>query len=236
MGSIPHPLQNDLLLALSVEDRALLQPSLQWLDLPLRYVLEIPHQPITHAYFPDTGIASVVAIGKRDVRIEIGLIGREGMSGTAVVLNSERSPHSTYMQVAGTGNRVATGALRAAMKESPSLTALLLKFTQAFTVQTAHTAVSNTRGKLEQRLARWLLMAHDRLDGDQIPLTHEFISLMLGVRRAGVTESIDALQAQGAIRAERGRITVLDRAHLEKKADGFYGGPEQELRRLMASR
>ena len=79
-------------------------------------------------------------------------------------------------------------------------------------------------------------MAHDRLDGDQIPLTHEFISLMLGVRRAGVTESIDVLQAQGAIRAERGRITVLDRAHLEKKADGFYGVPEQELRRLMANR
>ena len=100
-------------------------------------------------------------------------------------------------------------------------------------IQTAHTAIANARGKLEQRLARWLLMAHDRLDGDELPLTHEFLALMLGVRRAGVTESVANLESEGMIRARRGRITVKNRPSLEKRAAGFYGIPEAEHRRLI---
>ena len=110
---------------------------------------------------------------------------------------------------------------------------LFLKYVQAFMVQTAHTAICNARAKLDQRLARWLLMAHDRLDRDILPLTHEFLSLMLGVRRAGVTEAIAALEAEELIGAARGQIIVRNRKGLERKAADVYGVPESEYRRLL---
>ena len=100
-------------------------------------------------------------------------------------------------------------------------------------VQTAHTAISNARAKIERRLARWILMAHDRVDGDSLPLTHEFLSLMLGVRRAGVTEALHALATEKLIRSARSEIVVLNRKGLERRACGSYGVPEAELRRLL---
>jgi CRP-like cAMP-binding protein len=210
-----------------------LEPFLEPVGLALYYDLEKPSAPIESVYFMESGIASVVAVGERDTRIEIGLIGREGMTGAAVVLNGGSSPHETYIQVAGHGQRISVEELRRAMKKSETLTSLFLKFAQAFMVQTAHTAIANARGKIDQRLARWLLMAHDRIDGDELPLTHEFLALMLGVRRSGVTESVASLEGDGMIRARRGRITVTNRQSLEKKAAGFYGIPEAELRRLI---
>ena len=227
------PYRNWLLAALSRQDRRRVEPLLEKVDLPLRFVLESPNVPIQYVYFLESGIASVVAVGKRDERIEIGLIGREGISGMAIVLDSEQSPHATYMQISGEGHRIAVDSFRTSMKRSPSLSKLVLRGAQAFAVQTAHTAVANARGKLEQRLARWLLMAHDRVGKDELPLTHEFIALMLGVRRAGVTEGIAALESGNMIRAHRGRILIINRAELEKKSGGFYGVPEMELRRLM---
>jgi CRP-like cAMP-binding protein len=122
--------------------------------------------------------------------------------------------------------------LNKAAKESETLRSTLLKYVQTFTVQTAHTAVSNAHAKVPERLARWLLMAHDRLNGDILPLTHEFLSLMLGVRRAGVTEAVQNLRAKNLIKAGRGVIEVLDRKGLEKIAGDFYGVPEQEYQRL----
>src|SRR5581483_3880969 len=173
--------------AMLPEDRSLLEPVLEPVDVKLYDVLEEPGAPIAGVYFIESGIASVVAIGKRDIRIEIGLIGREGMTGAAVVLDCGSSPHQTYIQVAGEAQRVSAEELRRAMRKSETLTSLLLKFAQALMVQTAHTAIANARGKLEERLARWLLMAHDRVEGDELPLTHYFLALMLGVRRPGVT-------------------------------------------------
>ena len=133
----------------------------------------------------EAGIASVVAVQPDETRIEVGLIGREGMSGTAVVLGGDQSPHSTYMQVAGEGQRIAANELHKAMDASVSLRNLLLKFVQVFMVQTAHTAIANARAHIDQRLARWILMAHDRTGDNTMPLTHEFLALMLGVRRRG---------------------------------------------------
>lgn len=109
-----------------------------------------------------------------------------------------------------------------------------LKFAQAFMVQTAHTAIANGRATVGERLARWVLMARDRMDGDELPLTHEFLALMLGVRRAGVTEALNALEERALLRAGRGKILVLNRKGLEKFAGGYYGVPEAELRRLMS--
>jgi CRP-like cAMP-binding protein len=224
---------NRLLQALLPADLALLQPNLEPIMLPLRREMEKPNRRIEDVFFMETGIASVVAIQSNGAAVEIGIVGCEGMSGTAVVLGNDRSPHSTYIQLAGKGQRIAAGELRKAMDERPSLQAELLKFVQAFMVQTAHTAIANARAKLHERLARWILMAHDRVPGNTIFLTHEFLSLMLAVRRAGVTEALHVLQQQKLIEARRAEITVLNRKGIEKIAGYFYGVPEAEYRRLL---
>ncbi len=227
------PTRNRLLAALSKDDRDRLQPHLEPIDLELRKPLEQPNKRIDNVYFLDVGIASVVAVQARETNVEIGLIGREGMTGLAIVLGNHRSPHATYIQAAGKGQRIAAAELRKALAASATLQVLLMKFVQAFMVQTAHTAIANARAKLDQRLARWLLMAHDRLDGNALPLTHEFLALMLGVRRAGVTEALSALEGRRLIEAARGRIVVRDRKGIERSAGGSYGVPEAEYRRLL---
>lgn len=123
--------------------------------------------------------------------------------------------------------------LSKAIRTSLSLRDSLLKFVQAFGVQTTHTAICNAQSRLDVRLARWLLMAHDRVGEDTLPLTHEFLSLMLGVRRAGVTEALNALRKQGLISYGRGQIAVKGRKGLERGAGGAYGVPEAEYRRLI---
>ena len=186
---------NQLLAALTSSDLALLQPHLTAVSLKLLHKMERPNKPIETIYFMHTGFASVVAVQSDDSRVEIGLIGREGMTGASVLLGNGQSPHSTYIQAAGAAEQIAVGALRKALRESETLHRLLLKFVQAFMVQTAHTAIANARAKLPERLARWILMAQDRIGGRRLTLTHEFLRLMLGVRRAGVTEALQDLDA-----------------------------------------
>lgn len=224
---------NHLLGSLSAVDFALLKPSLRPAVLRLRLDLEKPNKRIDDIYFPDTGIASVVALHPNGNRVEIGVIGCEGMTGAAVMLGGERSPHETYIQVAGAGQSISVAAFRKSMDASRTLNALTLRFVQAFMVQTAHTAVANARARLSERLARWLLMAHDRIPGDDLALTHEFLSLMMGVRRAGVTEALQHLTQLRLIRAKRGIITLLNRKGIEAIAGTFYGIPEAEYRRLI---
>ena len=231
----PLPLKqssNHLLSALSEADFMLLEAHLSPIRLELRRTLEDANKPIRHVYFPDAGIVSVVAEGRSLRQSEIGLIGREGMTGINVVMGNDRSPHSSYVQVAGGGRRIKANDLRHAMQKSGSMRNCFLHFAEAFMVQTAHTAVANARANIEERLARWVLMAHDRLDGNQLPLTHEFIALMLNVRRAGVTEALHALSRKRLITAKRGQIIVANRAGLETAANGLYGIPEAEYRRL----
>ena len=132
----------------------------------------------------------------------------------------------------GTGSRIAADDLRQAMRTSASLTRVLLNFVNAFLIQTSHTALSNGTATVGERLARWLLMAQDRLGGDRIPLTHEFLSLMLGVRRAGVTGALNQLDRKGVIRLSRGRIEIIDREGLIDSANGSYGIPEAMTRRV----
>jgi CRP-like cAMP-binding protein len=224
--------QNRLLNRLSAGDRELLEPNLVECNLDLLHVLEEPGQRITHVYFIDAGIASVVAHSAQDKQIEIGLIGREGVTGTSVILGNSQSPLQTYVQVAGSAMRISTPKLWVAIAESATLAGLLLKYVQSIMVQTAHTAYANALGRVDERLARWLLMADDRC-GDTIPLSHEFLSIMLGVRRTGITESLGELQRRGMIGAGRGRIQILDRPALTAKAGAYYGAPEAEYRRLI---
>ncbi len=227
------PLRNQLLAAMSKPDFALLEPSLQSLQLPLRHDMERPNRPIEAVYFMEAGIASVVAVQQDTTRVEVGLVGPEGMTGTAVVLGGKQTPHATYIQVAGEGMRIASGELRRAMEASETLRALLLKFVQVFMVQTAQTAIANARFKIDQRLARWILMAHDRMRHDTLTLSHEFVALMLSVRRAGVTESLQNLKRQKLIDTGRGQIRVLNRKGIEQAAGSSYGVPEKEYRRLI---
>ena len=225
--------RNQLLAAMSATDFASLQPHLQPVPMALLNDIERPNRRIDTVYFPETGIASVVAVQPNETRVEVGLIGREGMSGIAVALGGDQSPHSTYIQVAGEGQRIAAKELRNAMSSSGTLHALLLKFVQVFMVQTAHTAIANARAHIDQRLARWILMAHDRTCDNTLPLTHEFLALMLGVRRAGVTEALQSLKRQKLIHTGRNEILVLNRRGIERMAANSYGVPEKEYRRLI---
>ena len=224
--------QNHMLSALSTADYGRLAPHLSSTRLGIRRSLEDANKPIKQIYFPEEGFVSVVAAGTHDRQSEVGLIGREGMTGISVVMGDDRSPHLSYVQAPGRGQSIKADSLREAMQENPSIQILFLHFAQAFMVQAAHTAVANGRGNIEQRLARWLLMAHDRLDGDEIPLTHEFLALMLNVRRAGVTEALQALSGKALISAGRGHIVIKDRAGLVACANGLYGIPESEYLRL----
>lgn len=231
--SSSRPYRNRLLSAMSAGDLASLAPHLEPWEFPVRQVFEVPNRPIKHAYFIERGFASVVARGKGGRRGEVGLIGCEGVSGMPILMGNDRSPHSTYAQLAGSGHRVAAGTLRDLMQQSATLRRLLLRFAHVFMVQTAQTALANGRAKLEDRLARWLLMSHDRVDGDRIPLTHEFLSVMLGVRRPGVTVALNLLERRALLRTTRGQIHLIDRAGLKKIAADSYGVPEAEYRRLI---
>ena len=225
----PSPERNRLLASLSSADLALLQPDLDPVSLELRQVLETANEPITHNYFIDHGIASIVAgNGNHRRRIEVGLVGFEGMTGLAVVLGHDRSPNENFMQVGGDGRRISAGRLRLAMQESRSMQGVFLNFAYVLMNQISSTALSNGTSSIEERLARWLLMAHDRLEDDAIPLTHEFLSLMLGVRRAGVTVALNALERKGVIRLTRGQILITDREGLKAGANGSYD--ELEIR------
>jgi CRP-like cAMP-binding protein len=223
---------NRLLLRLSGNDFALLEPHLRRVDLPLRKKLEIQNRPIEAIYFPESGFASVVANGSDEHSIEVGLIGREGMTGLPVVMGTDRSTNDTYMQIAGGGLKIPVASFRKAVVPGGSLHRHFLLYAHSFVIQTTYTAIANGRSKIEERLARWLLMAHDRVGADELALTHEFLALMLGVRRAGVTVALQLLVKRGVIQAHRGGVTVLDREALKDLSNGAYGKAEAEFQRL----
>ena len=213
-------------------DFELLAPRLEPVELPRLFQLETPHKPIGYAYFLLDGIASVVATIPRDHRIEVGIIGRDGATGHAIVLGSDRTANSTFIQVAGRGVRIKSEHLRTAIRQSESLRVALLAFVHAFAAQASQTALANGRGTLDVRLARWLLMAHDRMEGQHLPLTHELLSIMLGVQRPGVTLALQKMESAELIKTQRSMIVVIDRPGLKKVAKGFYGVPESENERL----
>ncbi len=221
LSAIHLALTNRILSHISKDDLALLSTGLSPIELPLRKQLEVPNRNIEHVYFPTKGFASVVAKAPGG-SIEVGLIGSESMSGLAVIMGASRTQNSTYMQSAGSGYRVTASHLRHCMEVSPTLRLRLLRFGHAFLMQVAQTAAVNARNKLEERLARWLLMAADRSDGNELHLTHAFLAVMLGVRRAGVTIALGFLESKALIRIGRGRIHILDREALVKLSNGAY--------------
>ncbi|QXQ07686.1 Crp/Fnr family transcriptional regulator [Sphingosinicellaceae bacterium] len=227
---------NSLLRTLTAADYALLAPHFKRIPLPVNLRLHEAGRGIDRVYFPESGIISIVAVTLDGRSCEIGLFGREGMSETATVLGTDHSPHEAYVQVAGgTALRLPTEVLNEAFETSLTLRHHLLRYVQAMMIQLS-SSIAAAGQTIEQRLARWLLMCHDRLDDDEVPLTHDFMAMMLGVRRAGVTTSLHALDQHGLIATGRGNVTILDRAGLEAFAAGAYGLAEAEYFRLIGAK
>ena len=225
--------RNRLLSGLSPTDFGLLRPHLEAVDLPFKQVLIAPDEPIRHVHFPDSGVSSFVALFEGGGSVEVGMTGRDGMVGVPVLLGADAVPLECLMQIPGMGWRVKTTALREALGRSPSLHASLLRYTMAFLAQVSQTAACNGAHRLEERLARWLLMSHDRCDDDHLPLTQEFLSTMLGVRRAGVTVAAGTLQRAGIINYVNGDIAVLNRPALETASCECYRIVKEQTDRLL---
>ena len=222
---------NHLLASLSAADFARITPDLEAVSLPKHRVLVTPGETIEAIYFLESGLASIVAESDTPHAMEVTVIGREGMSGACVPLGEHRSPHKTFMQVEGHAMRLATDALEQAMARSSDLHKLLLQYFGRVMSDMAESVVSAGRYSVQERLARWLLMCQDRLEDDHLPLTHDFLALMLGVRRPGVTVALHVLEGEHAIRSDRGEVIVLDRARLEELAAGAYTPLQQGLLR-----
>jgi CRP-like cAMP-binding protein len=229
-----HPApSNRLLAALPAEDFARLRPRMEPFELTHRQTVFAPTEPITNVIFPETGwFSCLIAVDDGDAS-EVGLIGREGMAGMPLLFGDDRSPSELMVQAPGMALRLGAEAFREALGDSAALRTVLLRYALAFHAQVSQTAACNGRHHVEQRLARWLLMAHDRTTGDSFPMTHEFLSMMLGVRRAGVTVAASALQRVGLIRYERGIIEVTDRPGLEIAVCDCYDVVRREFERLL---
>jgi CRP-like cAMP-binding protein len=199
----------------------------------LKQTLFEADEPIGAAYFVETGMVSYLAYLENGDAIEVGLIGPEGMVGMPLILGVDSAPAGAIVQMQGTALRISPAALRQAFNESKVLRTRLLRYMQALYTQVSQTAACNGHHGLEERLARWLLIAHDRAEGDQFPMTHEFMALMLGVRRSGVTVTASTLKQAGLISYANGRMTILDRPALEAVACECYGIVQRQFEQLL---
>jgi CRP-like cAMP-binding protein len=209
-----------------------------WIDdlesvpLKLHQVLIAAGGDIEHVYFIEQGVVSVLASPGGD-RVELGMIGREGIVGAAAAFGIWRSPHQFLCQGDGEALRISATALAAATKADLQMAQLFGRYLAFMAVQAGQTAYANATLKIESRLARWLLLLHDRMDGFELTVTHDLLAAMLGVRRQGVTMALHVLEGAGMIRAERGRITVLSRKKLKACAGAAYGVAEAEYEHLI---
>lgn len=231
--SATAPPKNRILAALPQEDLKRLFSSLQPVSLVLKEVLCEVGAPLESIYFIEEGVASVLTRMADGSTIEVGMIGREGIVGAAALLGGEVSAQHVVVQVPGTALRMKAAECRAAFEQSAAFRAAVLRYIAALLDLSAQTAACNRLHSIEQRGARWFLMARDRIDGDVMPMTHEFLASMLGVRRAGVTETVGELHRSGIIQNHRGFVTILDRDGLEAAACECYGLDHERLLRLL---
>lgn len=223
---------NFILSSLSPAEEALIRPHLEPVSLPHKMTFYRPDEPITTVWFIERGCASVINVLPDGDAVEVGTIGNEGLVGTPVLLEADRIPCQCDMQIPGDGWRMSAQALRTTVRQSDTLRTKLLRFAQAHFNQVAQTAACNSLHSIEERCARWLLMSRDRA-GDSFPLTHEYLAIMLGVRRSGVTVTANLLQNAGLIRHTRGHITITDPVGLEEVACDCYRIVRDEFRRLL---
>jgi CRP-like cAMP-binding protein len=226
-------MRNQLLAILPQGDYRQIAPDLEYVELPRGVLLTKADEPIEYVYYLTSGIGSLVASTPEGNRAEAGIFGKEGYIPTSAAMGVELSVYDVILQIEGDAYRMGFGAFRKWMDQNRNFARVMIRCIEAFSIQLTYTAVSNAVHGVDERLARWLLMCHDRVEGNQIPLTHEFISLMLAVRRPSVTTSLHILEGNGFIRSVRGHITIRNREALEEFARDAYGKPEEEYRRLM---
>jgi CRP-like cAMP-binding protein len=219
----PTRMANGVLQALSPKENRRLLANSQQVSLAYGDILSEPGDHIRHVYFPNSGIISLLTPLDGHESVEVGLVGREGMAGMGLFLGSSISPVQMLVQGSGTATRIKATSFRNEIKRNPALQRELSHYLYAFMAQVAQTAACNRHHQLEQRLARWLLMMHDRVRSNEFRLTQEFLAHMLGVRRVGVTKAAGLLQEKKLISYRRGNITILDRKGLERASCRCYG-------------
>jgi CRP-like cAMP-binding protein len=210
----------------------LLRPALESVQLDVGRVLYAPGQLVRHVYFVESGLVSIVGANKGRRRMEVGMVGFEGMTSLETVLADGVAAHEALVQSPGSALRLPSAGLRDAIEQSRSLQETLLRFAHVFMVHSNHAAIAAGRARIDERLSRGLLMWHDRVREAELFVTHEFLALLMGVRRQGVTVALHELEGKGLIRSTRNRVRIIDRTGLERTANGFYGAPEDEYRRL----
>jgi CRP-like cAMP-binding protein len=227
------PEENRILAKLPRAERQRLENVLKPIDLPHRMMLYKAAAPIDYVYFPLCGVASAVAYVGDGAAIEVATVGNEGMLGVPSLFGPASSPNETYIQISGHGLRMPSAMLREHASPSSPLFAILTKYLTAYLYQISQAVACNGVHSVRQRCSRWLLMTHDRVHSDDLRLTHEFLGVMLGVRRASVSEVLQPFQERALIRSERGLITILDRKGLEAEACECYRLVADEYERLL---
>lgn len=216
------PATNSILRALSRKDGQRLFVHNEQVKLKYGDILSEPGKRLRHAYFPNSGIISLLTPVAGHASVEVGLVGREGMAGMALFLGVGVSPVRMLVQGSGSAMRIKAAVFDHELRHNPLLRDALNRYLYTFMAQVGQTAGCNRFHQIGERLARWLLMTHDRVDTDEFQLTQEFLAHMLGVRRAGVTLAARALQKKKLIRYSRGKLTILNRKGLENAACGCY--------------
>jgi CRP-like cAMP-binding protein len=208
-------------------------PDLRLRSLEVRHVLQSPGEAVMEVSFPLNGVASMVSLGNGGNSVEVATIGCEGMVGLPIFLGGATAAVEIFVQVPGEALQLSAESFRRHLAHLPSLTHSLLLYTQALLTQVAQCSACHCYHPVEARCARWLLQTHDRIKGDEFPLTQDFLGLMLGVRRASVSETASALQDRGLIHYHRGVITIVNRKGLEAAACDCYALITKEYDRLL---
>ena len=229
------PPANRLLGLLPASDYERLRAHLHRIPLEYKQSLYRANKPLDFVYFIETGVGSLVHTMTNGQAAEVGTIGNEGVVGLPLVLGEDRAPTSVYVQVPGEGLQITAALFTRELARSATMRAVMLRYTHAFFNQVAQSAACNHFHSLEQRCCRWLLMTYDRMNCDEFLLTQEFLAMMLGVRRSGVSEAAAALQRQELIRYTRGNVTILDRRGLTRRACECYSVSKKEFDRLLSS-
>jgi len=233
MVAVDDPRRNRLLAALPDAEWERVLPHLERVDMPLSKVLYESGDRLAHVYFPTTSIVSLLYVMENGSSAEIAVVGFEGIVGISLFMGGNSTPSRAVVQSAGSGFRLKANLLMEEFDRAGSVLHLLLRYTQALITQMAQTAVCNRHHSLDQQLCRWLLLSLDRLQSNELVMTQELIANMLGVRREGVTEAAGRLHEAGLIRYQRGHISVLDRAGLEKRTCECYAVVKNEYERLL---
>jgi CRP-like cAMP-binding protein len=214
--------QNQILACMPVEAFAMLAPQLTRVGLNRRAILQERNRRLEDVHFIEAGVASILAWTPQDGPVQVGLVGRFGLVGVSAVLGVAGSPHRCLMQTDGEALRVSGDELAKIVDAFPSFRHQILNYVHFLLIQNSQFALCNARHELEARVSRLLLLTLDRLDGDIIPVTHDQLSMMLGVRRAGITETLATLESAGAVRRCRGAVEITDRTILEARACECY--------------